>query len=102
MDVKSYCDTVGGKLIGWKSNLYDVIRALETKGGEDTAAHQAALKKLHNMVDDLNANLGQLANECPADWSPNKRDIDGKIKELETTLSELSGSLGVPETLAWI
>jgi hypothetical protein len=35
MDVKSYCDTVGVELTGWKAKLYDVIRRTEKMAGND-------------------------------------------------------------------
>ena len=35
MDVKSYCDTVGAELTGWKAKLYDVIRRTEEMTGND-------------------------------------------------------------------
>ena len=35
MDVKSYCESIGSELTGWKAKLYDVIRRSEKLPGTE-------------------------------------------------------------------
>ena len=64
-----------------------------------------SLRNLHAIVDEIDEQLVQLTSACPADWSPNRRTIDQKMRELQLTLGKLServrGPL-IPDSLSWI
>jgi hypothetical protein len=68
MDVKSYCDTVGVELTGWKAKLYDVIRRSEKMAGNDRENVKPMVAELKDMVDDLDGRIAALARECPTEW----------------------------------
>jgi hypothetical protein len=57
------------------------------------------------MVDEIDAQIEQLKTACPADWSPNRTNIDSKMRELQSTLKKLServhGPL-IPDSLSWV
>ena len=47
----------------------------------------------------------QLRTACPADWSPNRQNLDTKMAELQQTLKNLSEDVGgplIPDSLAWV
>jgi hypothetical protein len=57
------------------------------------------------MVAEIDTQLEQLTNACPADWSPNQQIIDNKMKELRQTLKHLSEQVGgplIPDSLSWV
>jgi hypothetical protein len=87
MDVSAYCDTLEKQLSDWKAKLYDVIRGL------------------HSIVDEIDSEVEQLRSACPADWSPNRQNIDDKMAELQQTLKNLSEDVGgplIPDSLSWV
>ncbi len=100
-DVKDYCDKTYKRLIGLKAGLYDVINRAEKVPDE---AHAAETKNLTAMVDEIEAGLEELKNQCPADWSPNKRKLDESMTRLSEALGDVADRMGVtiPDTTAWI
>lgn len=100
-DVTDYCDKTYKRLIGLKAGLYDVIKRTEKEPDE---ARAAETKNLMAMIDEIEAGLEELKNQCPADWSPDKRKLDESMTRLSEALGEVAGRLGVtvPDTTAWI
>lgn len=104
MDVKSYCDTINNQLIAWKASIYDAIRAVEKLEGSDRQAVQPYIDSLNRIVSEVNANLQQLRDQCPADWSPQKQDIDSRLNEMRSNFEKLSEKLDslLADTTAWV
>lgn len=100
-DVKDYCDNSYKRLIGLKAGLYDVIAKAE-KVSDSTNAENA--KQLKSLVDSIEEGLEELRNQCPPDWSPNKKKIDDNMARLSATLEEIADRLEitVPDSTAWI
>jgi len=50
------------------------------------------------------AGIAELKNQCPGDWSPNKKELDDLMEELATTLGDMAETAGVsvPDTTAWV
>ena len=97
MDVKSYCNSVGIELIGWKAKLYDVIRKSDSLSNSDKQKVGPMLEELHAIVDDLNDRLEYLDKECPQDWSSDEVAIDDKITDMRGKWKEVYGALGEAE-----
>lgn len=97
MDVKSYCDTVGAELTGWKAKLYDVIRRTEEMTGNDKENVTPMVAELKDMVDDLDERIASLARECPSEWGGEKSDIDGKMSQVTQKWKEVWGVMGEKE-----
>jgi hypothetical protein len=97
MDVKSYCDTVGAELTGWKAKLYDVIRRTEEMTGNDKENVAPMVAELKDMVDDLDERIASLARECPSEWGGEKSDIDGKMSQVTQKWKEVWGVMGEKE-----
>jgi hypothetical protein len=62
------------------------------------------LESLNGIVAELNKSLEQLRTECPADWSPQKKNIDNKLGELKTAFEQFSKKMDevMPDTTAWV
>jgi hypothetical protein len=105
MDVKSYCDMLENQLVAWKAKIYDVIRVVDTISDVEKEKFFPSIRSLHDMVTEIDKQLEQLTNACPADWSPNQQIIDNKMKALRQTLKNLSEQVGgplIPDSLSWV
>jgi hypothetical protein len=100
-DVKDYCDKAYRRMVGLKAGLYNVIAKAEK--ASDTA-HTDAVKQLIALVENIETGLDELKNQCPSDWSPNKKNLDESMAGLSKKLGEVADRLGVavPDTMAWI
>ena len=86
MDVQSYCDMLENQLVAWKAKIYDVIRVVDTISDVEKEKFFPSIRSLHDMVTEIDKQLEQLTNACPADSSPNQQMIDNKMKALRQTL----------------
>jgi hypothetical protein len=105
MDVNAYCDTLDRQLNGWKAKIYDVIRVVDQLSSENKETVYPSVQGLHTIVAEIDSELEQLRTACPADWSPNRQNLDAKMAELQQTLKKLSEDVGgplIPESLAWV
>ncbi len=100
-DAKDYCEKTYKRLVGLKAGLYDVMTKTESVSD---SVHSDAAKKLRSLVADIEAGLSELNNQCPSDWSPNKKELDDNIARLSETLAEMGDHVGVsiPDTTAWV
>jgi hypothetical protein len=100
-DVKDYCEKMHKRLIGLKAGLYDVMTKAESVAD---SVHSEAANNLKSLVTNIEAGLEELTNQCPSDWSPNKKSLDDNMEQLAKTLGDLAGHMGVsiPDTTAWL
>jgi molecular chaperone GrpE (heat shock protein) len=100
-DVKDYCDKAHRRMVGLKAGLYNVIAKAEKASDP---AHADAVKQLMALVENIETGLDELKNQCPSDWSPNRKNLDESMTGLSEKLSEMADRLGaaVPDTMAWI
>lgn len=105
MDVISYCNKLENQLVKWKTAVYDVISTVDGLPDIEKEAVFPSIRNLQGIVEEINNELDQLKNACPADWSPNRGVIDDKMSELHTTLKNLSEKVGgplIPDSLLWV
>ena len=105
MDATAYCDTLEEHLTGWKAKLHDVIRIVDTLPEKEKETVFSSIRGLHAIVGQIDAEVEQLRTACPADWSPNRQNLDRKMAELQQSLKNLSADVGgpvIPDTLAWV
>ncbi|MGD1987025.1 MAG: hypothetical protein PVH74_12990 [Desulfobacterales bacterium] len=105
MDTTAYCDILEKHLTGWKAKLYDVIRIVDRLPEKDKETVFSSIRGLHSIVDQIDAEVEQLRTACPADWSPQRQNLDAKMAELQQSLKNLSDSVGgpvIPDSLAWV
>lgn len=94
MDVKSFCESTGNHLIGWKAKLYDVTRKTEILGNVDKSKVEPLLKELNGLVDDVDKHI-ILVDECPLDWESQKFEVQEKLSHVETKFKALDGAMDV-------
>lgn len=105
MDATAYCDTLEEHLTGWKAKLYDAIRIVDRLPDKEKETVFTSIRGLHSIVDQIDAEVEQLRTACPADWSPNRQNLDAKMAELQQSLKNLPEGVGgpvIPDSLAWV
>jgi hypothetical protein len=89
MDVMDYCNTMGIELTAWKAKFYDVIRKAEALPSDVRQKMHGNIGDLHFIVNELEERLNSLKNECPAEWSPQKKEIDNVHGQMQSKYTEL-------------
>jgi hypothetical protein len=105
MDTTAYCDTLEEHLTGWKAKLFDVIRIVDRLPEKEKETVYTTIRGLYSIVDQIDTEVELLRTACPADWSPNRQNIDIKMAELQQSLKRLSEGVGgpvIPDSLAWV
>lgn len=100
-DVTDYCEKMNKRLIGLKAGLYDLIVQADAVAD---GVHSDAAKQMNNLVTVISDGLEELTNQCPSDWSPNKKTLDENMEKLTVILSKMADHAGVtiPDTTAWV
>jgi hypothetical protein len=105
MDTSSYCDMMERQLADWKSKIREVIRLSDRLSAGEREAVTRSAGSLHAIVGEIDSQLALLETACPADWLPQRRAVDDKMRELRGTLEKLServhGPL-IPDSLSWV
>ena len=106
MDAASYCDILARRLSGWKALLHGITQGPEhAAGSKPEQGPLLSAKKLHCVINEIDAQLEELETVCPAEWFSGRRGGDGGIQDLKVTLRKLSeeahGRL-IPDSLSWV
>ena len=98
MDVKDYCESVGKEMAAWKAKMTDVSQKATALKDLDREKAEPIVKELNAILDDIDQRIASLARECPAEWSDDKSDIDGKMASAKDKWKEVWGVLGEEES----
>jgi hypothetical protein len=83
MDVKDYCRSIEIELNGWKTKMYNMVRKVDQLRGADQDKLTAQVDGLHKHIEDIERIVNTLQTECPADFSPQKKEVDGTQAEMK-------------------
>jgi hypothetical protein len=76
MNVVDYCKGMEMELIAWKAKMYDLTRKVESLGSKEREKVLPNIQDLNMLITDMAERIDQLKNECPTEWTPQKKDID--------------------------
>ena len=76
MDVKDYCRSIEIELNAWKTKMYNMVRKVDKLRSADKNKVSAQIQDLHKHIEDIERIVNTLQNECPADFSPQKKEIE--------------------------
>lgn len=93
MHVRDYCDNVSSELTGWKAKMYDVMRKLDKLPSGDKEKVAPYLNDIHMIMESLGDRINQLRYECPVDWDPQKKEVDGVLDKIKIRWDEASANL---------
>lgn len=94
MDVMDYCNNVGIELTAWKAKLYDMIRKVDKLPSGAKEKMLGNIGDLHNIVTELEDRISSLKNECPSEWSPQKKEIDDAHIDMRSKYEETMEVIG--------
>jgi len=94
MNVNDYCSNVGIELTAWKAKLYDMIRKIDALPSGAKEKMLGNVGDLHNIVTELEDRINSLKNECPTEWSPQKKDIDQGHVDMRSKYEETMEAIG--------
>ncbi len=83
MDVKDYCHSIEIELNGWKAKMYNMVRKVDKLRGADKGKLAAQVEDLHKQIEDIERIVNTLQTECPADFSPQKQEINASQDEMK-------------------
>jgi hypothetical protein len=83
MDVKDYCHSIEIELNGWKAKMYNMIRKVDKLRGADKEKLAAQVEDLHKHIEDIERIVNMLQTECPADFGPQKKEIDASQSDMK-------------------
>jgi len=94
MKVKDYCSSMEIELTAWKAKLYDMIRKIDKLSSGDKEKMLGNIGDLHNIVTELEDRINELKNECPTEWSPQKKQIDEAHVDMRSKYEETMEYIG--------
>lgn len=94
MDVKDYCSGVQTELTAWKAKLYDVIVKAERLESREKERILGNIGDMKILMTDLETRIVQLQNECPSEWSAEKKDIDTASVDMRAKYEETMDYIG--------
>ena len=89
MDVTSYCENVSKELTGWKAKVDGIVQKLDKMPSGDKEKVVPQVNELHALMDEIDDRIERLKRECPAEWSPDKIELDSKISRINNIYEEV-------------
>ena len=89
MDVTSYCENVSKELTGWKAKVDGIVKKLDKMPSGDKEKVVTQVNELHALMDEIDDRIARLKRECPAEWSPDKIELDSKISRINNIYEEV-------------
>ena len=89
MDVTSYCENVSKELTGWKAKVDGIVKKLDKMPSGDKEKVVPQVNELHALMDEIDDRIARLKRECPAEWSPDKIELDSKISRIINIYEEV-------------
>ncbi|MBI5578054.1 MAG: hypothetical protein HY895_02795 [Deltaproteobacteria bacterium] len=105
MDTASYCDMLEQQLTAWKSKIREVIRRTDRLTAGEREVVTPSTGSLQAIVGEIDSQLALLKTACTVGWSPQRRTVDAKMRELQVTLKKLSDRVDgplIPDSLSWV
>lgn len=94
MDVQDYCKGLEMELTAWKAKLFDMIRKVDKLSTGDKEKMLPNIQDLNIIVTELEDKISVLETECPADWSPQKKEIEAAHIDMRSKYEETMAYIG--------
>ncbi len=94
MNVIDYCKGMEMELTAWKAKMYDLTRKVESLGSKEREKILQNVQDLNILLADMQARIEQLRNECPTEWSPQKKEIDKGTVDMRGKYEETLNYIG--------
>lgn len=94
MDVMDYCKSMEAEMTAWKAKLYDTMRKIDQLGSARKEKLLPNIEDLHILLEEMEGRVSQLKNECPTEWSPEKKDIEAGVVDMRGKYEETMELIG--------
>ncbi len=94
MDVKDFCSGMEMELTAWKAKLFDAIVKADSLGTAEREKAMSNINDIKIIVTDMEDKINQLKTECPAEWSPQKKEIDEGAVDMRSKYEETMDIIG--------
>ena len=94
MNVVDYCKGMEMELTAWKAKMYDLTRKVESLGSKDREKVLPNIQDLNMLITDMSTRIDQLKNECPTEWTPQKKNIDSGTIDMRGKYEETMEHIG--------
>jgi len=94
MDVQDYCSGLEAEMTAWKVKLYDVMRKVDKLGSAEKEKALPNIEDLHMLLEEMTDRVETLKTECPSDWSPVKKEIEGGTVDMRGKYEETMDYIG--------
>ena len=94
MNVLDYCNGLETELTAWKAKLYDVIRKIDKLSSADREKMLMNIQDLNIIFTDLEDKIESLKTECPSEWGPQRKEIDGAHIDMRSKYEETLEYIG--------
>ncbi len=94
MDVLDYCKGLEIELTAWKAKIYDIIRKMEKLQSGDKEKVLPHIQGFNIVITELEDKIASLKNECPSEWSPQKKEIEDAHIDMRSKYEETMELIG--------
>ncbi len=94
MDVLDYCKGLEIELTAWKAKIYDIIRKMEKLQSGDKEKVLPHIQGFNIIITELEDKITSLKNECPSEWSPQKKEIEDAHIDMRSKYEETMELIG--------
>jgi len=85
---------MASELTAWKAKLFDVISRTDKMGTAEKDKVWAYFNEMKIVIQDLEDKIESLRTECPADWSPQKKQIEDAHVDMRSKYEETLDYIG--------
>lgn len=94
MDALDFCKGIEIELTAWKAKMYDVIRKMDRLQSGDKEKVLPNIQDMNIIITELEDKIASLKTECPANWSPQKKEIDDAHIDMRSRYEETMELIG--------
>jgi hypothetical protein len=94
MDALDFCKGIEIELTAWKAKMYDVIRKIDRLQSGDKEKVLPNIQDMNMIITELEDKIQSLKTECPANWSPQKKEIDDAHIDMRSRYEETMEFIG--------
>jgi hypothetical protein len=94
MNALDFCKGMEIELTGWKAKFYDVMRKVDKLSTGEKEKMLMNIQDLNMALAEMEDKIQSLKTECPADWSPIKKEIDDSHIDMRSKYEETLAYIG--------
>jgi hypothetical protein len=94
MDLNDYCSGVTAELKVWKTKFNDMMQKVDKLSGAEKQQMLANIQDLNMLLSEIEDRIQTLSHECPAEWSPVKKEIDDAHVDMRSKYEETMEYIG--------